>query len=91
MEKASYSTRGLLRDCENRWIFCSSSQDRYGLFINFDREVEETRSQLNISPLTLLTRIGGIIGVGKEFLWIIITLATYLISIYSNICKYSFR
>ena len=53
--------------------------------------MEETRSQLNISPLTLLTRIGGIIGVGKEFLWIIITLATYLISVYSNICKYSFR
>ena len=35
--------------------------------------------------LTLLTRIGGIIGVGKEFLWIIITLLSFLLTIKSRI------
>ena len=43
-----------------------------GLIIAFDDEVEVETSELQISPKTFLTRIGGIIGVGKEFLWIIL-------------------
>ena len=62
-----------------------SRSDRFGLLINFDREVVETKSKLNIEPLTLLTRIGGMIGVGKEFLWIIITVCSYLISLHKTI------
>ena len=61
--------------------------DRYGLFVTFDRSVEVTRSHLTIPPLTLLTRIGGIIGVGKEFLWIIITALTYFVTFSSKILK----
>ena len=62
--------------------------DRYGLFVTIDREVEVTQAHLTIPPLTLITRIGGIIGVGKELLWILITLITYLIVFYTNISRY---
>ena len=46
--------------------------------MTFDREVEVSSSHLTIEPLTLLTRVGGIIGVGKEFLRVIISLLTFL-------------
>ena len=45
---------------------------KYGLFILFDDTVETTRSRMVINPETLITRIGGIIGVGKELLWIVL-------------------
>ena len=57
------------------------------MFVTFDREAEVTSSHLTIEPLTLLTRVGGIIGVGKEFLWIIITLFTYLATFSSQITR----
>ena len=80
-----------------------SRDDRYGLFVTFDQEVLENRSQLSIGKriimivwkiiteiitkgnLTLLTRIGGIIGVGKEFLWIMITLLSFLLKFKSKL------
>ena len=55
--------------------------------MTFDREVEVSSSHLTIEPLTLLTRVGGIIGVGKEFLWVIITLLTYLATFSSQFAK----
>ena len=86
--------RSCLPSCKSIWYKTAntgfdSRSDRYGMFINIDREVVETRSQLNIGPLTLLTRIGGMIGVGKQFLWIIITVCSYLISLqkYSAECR----
>ena len=38
----------------------------------FADEVEVTTTKLQIGTKTLLTRVGGVIGVGKEFLWIIL-------------------
>ena len=55
------------------------------MFINFDTEVDQTQSELTIEPMTLLTRIGGIVGVGKEFLWIIITVCTLGIGVHKNL------
>ena len=46
--------------------------DRFGLFVQFDQNVEMTISKLQIGMKTLATRFGGIIGVGKEFLWVLI-------------------
>ena len=43
-----------------------------GLGLTFDNIVEQTISELQIGPKTLLVRFGGIIGVGKNLLWIII-------------------
>ena len=52
--------------------------DRYGLYVQFDKEVDETNINWTIEPLTLLTKIGGIIGVGKEFFWVIISMSGLL-------------
>ena len=60
-------------------------KDRYGLFVTIDREVEVTQAHLTIPPLALISGIGGTIGVGKEMLWIITTLVTFLITFYSKV------
>ena len=53
--------------------------DSYGIWIQFYQEVVLTSNLLSIEPITLLTRIGGIIGVGKEFFWIIISMSGLLL------------
>ena len=55
--------------------------DRYGLWVNFDNEVLATRDSLSVEPLTLLTRVGGIIGVGKELLWVVISFITLTVTL----------
>ena len=47
-------------------------EKEYGLFIEIEDKVKVLQSKLTINEVTLVTRIGGIIGVGKEFLWITI-------------------
>ena len=42
------------------------------LYIQFDEIVQIHKSSFIIDEITLMTRIGGIIGVGKELLWVII-------------------
>ena len=49
-----------------------SSQNYRGMAFAFADEVEVTTSKLQVGTKTLLTRVGGVIGVGKEFLWIIL-------------------
>ena len=56
-----------------------------GLAIHFDKNVLVTRSAFTIDIVTLITRIGGIIGVGKELLWVIVFCMTTLISVFSKI------
>lgn len=46
----------------------------YGLFIQFEKLVNVHQSSFVIDEMTLLTRLGGIIGVGKEFFWILVVL-----------------
>ena len=43
-----------------------------GVIIIFDKFVKKTISELQIGPRTLVTRFGGIIGVGKNLLWVVI-------------------
>ena len=43
-----------------------------GMVFAFADEVEVTTTELQIGTKTLLTRVDGVIGVGKEFLWIIL-------------------
>ena len=58
-----------------------------GLIIFFDNIVEKTISNWQIEEITLLTRIGGIIGVGKELLWVMmITVSSITLAI--NYFKY---
>ena len=46
-----------------------------GIFIHLESKVSVTETKFLINERTLMTRIGGLIGVGKEFLWIILLLA----------------
>ena len=46
--------------------------NKYGMKIYFNNDVEVTKSHLTIDSLTLMSRIGGIIGVGQAFAWIIL-------------------
>ena len=48
------------------------SNELFGMVVAFDNIVEQTISDWQIKPVTLLTRFGGLVGVGKNLLWIII-------------------
>ena len=38
--------------------------------------------------MTLMTRVGGIIGVGKEFLWILLFLLAHGVTLYKYVIPY---
>ena len=48
------------------------SLNKAGVIALFDLEVEQTVTKLQIDYITFLTRVGGIIGVGKNLAWILI-------------------
>ena len=48
------------------------STNKAGVLALFDAKVHQTQTMLQIGPNTFLTRVGGIIGVGKNLLWILI-------------------
>lgn len=62
--------------------------DRYGLVVQFDTEVEITDVNFNIGVMTLLTRLGGIIGVGKNLLWLIITFITCGVFLFNRMFRF---
>lgn len=49
-----------------------------GVYIDFENTVEEKRTEYQISFMTLVTRFGGVIGVWKNILWVIIFTITSL-------------
>ena len=54
-------------------------KDMFGIYVEFNRDVILTTNHLSILPMTFLTRVGGIIGVGKELLWVIISVWSYIL------------
>ena len=44
-----------------------------------------TRAQWSIDPMTLLTRVGGVVGVGKELLWLVLLLTTYTLTTWARV------
>ena len=55
--------------------------DRYGTYLQFASQVEVLTTHYSITTITLVTRIGGIIGVGKELLWVIIFAVNFLVTL----------
>ena len=45
---------------------------KLGIFIQYEEKMKTVGVSFIINEITLLTRIGGIIGVGKEILWAIV-------------------
>ena len=64
------------------------SNELFGMVVAFDNIVEQTISDWQIKPVTLLTRFGGLVGVGKNLLWIIIFICSTM-SLVSNMIKVS--
>ena len=60
----------------------NNNEERYGFNLVFDESVEVTESVFSIDFVTLLTRIGGAVGVGKECLWIIFIILNKLTDFY---------
>ena len=58
----------------------------YGMYVQVEEKVKVQESLYTINEVTLVTRIGGIIGVGKEFLWITILLSGFIVKSL-KICK----
>ena len=50
----------------------AEDNQKYGVYVTFEDTVDKTISEFQIGPTTLVARFGGIIGVGKNLLWIII-------------------
>ena len=44
----------------------------HGMEILFEKEVKVTKSAWNIGPMSLISKIGGFIGISKNFLWLVI-------------------
>ena len=60
----------------------NNNKNSYGFNIIIDKSVEVTESVFSIDFVTLLTRIGGAVGVGKECLWIIFIILNKLTDFY---------
>ena len=50
------------------------SEDGAGFVLALDGLVEKTNSELQITAKTLVIRMGGFIGMGKNLVWLIIFL-----------------
>ena len=88
----SYFTKKCLVPCprttfELKHIGMLESGNNSGFAVWLDRFVSRTTSEPQISPMTLITRLGGIIGVGKNLLWIIILLLSSVTFVTSK-CKH---
>ena len=59
--------------------------NKKGLKIRFEQEVEITKSSLAINTITLLSKIGGFIGINKNFLWLIIFIMSSFSALISHL------
>ena len=54
------------------------TDNQSGVYVDFENTVEEKRTEYQITFMTLVTRFGGVIGVWKNILWVIIFSITSL-------------
>ena len=59
-----------------------------GIVIDFNNLVELKINSWQVDAKTFTTRVGGVIGVGKELHWVAILLITFSASFLSFISKY---
>ena len=59
-----------------------------GLTIRFEKVVDITKSSWTIDERTLLSKIGGFIGISKNFLWLIILLISSISVLFSHAQKF---
>ena len=62
-----------------------------GLVIWFENEVEIIKSSWKVDALTIISNIGGFIGIGKEFFWLVILILSSLTILMSIIKQKNFN
>ena len=62
---------------DSRLTKFNDRKDKVGLFIQLEEKITVQNNHFLIDEMTLMTRIGGIIGVGKELLWVFIILISF--------------
>ena len=65
-----------------------STDNNRGFIIRFENEVDITKSSWTIDAKTLLSKIGGFIGISKNFLWLLILLISSISVLFSHVQKY---
>ena len=64
------------------------TETKSGVFVDFENFVERRVTQRKVDFATFITRVGGVIGVGKNLLWVVILSFTSLVSILGFVNKY---
>ena len=59
-----------------------------GIYVDINQILERKITSLQVDAKTLITRVGGVIGVGKNLLWVVILLIMSSVSILSLVGKY---
>ena len=59
------------------------TNDNSGVYVDFESFVERQRTGRQINFATFTTRVGGMIGVGKNLLWVVVLSSTSLLTISS--------
>ena len=68
---------GCLKPCTTTFYdvkedFLEPREDVYGVVLKFSADVEVSNTSFLLDPITMMSRLGGIIGVGKEIFWLIL-------------------
>ena len=66
----------------------SKDWSRGGIYVDINNILERKMTGWQVDAKTLTTRIGGVIGVGKNLLWVVILLVTSSVSVLSLVSKY---
>ena len=66
----------------------SSDWSHGGIYVDINHIMERKLTGWQVDVKTLTTRVGGVIGVGKNLLWAVILLVTSSVSVLSLVCKY---
>ena len=66
------------------------SPNGYGMYLLFHNEAEVSESHFTITPQTLITRIGGVMGVGQILTWLLIRIFDYFLIVYIKLKESQF-
>ena len=67
----------------------SKRQDRYGMIIEFENDVEITESKWTIPTLTFVMRIGANMGLCRSIVWLVNFFMDYILLHDMKVCKKS--
>ena len=70
---------------DSKEIGLRDHSEQRGLTIRFDDEVAIVKSSFQMDEMSLLSKIGGFIGISKNFLWLVIVLISSVGTLHSSL------